>query len=581
MLILIKEIFLYYKRINHGNGKSIIILFFLQLFTTIIFNIIPLYSQIFLDKIIPQKKLSLIIWFSCLILLTSLVTYTSQFIFNILCNRAKLRLAYSLDNKVFNSILNAKFSVLNKKPASYMANRIKADVANIVSCFEFYIGNLTCNLVTAIWALSYVFTVNVWLFLTIVFIILPVTKFYRYYYNKYKEKIANLRDINAEIDSFRYETLAGLKVLKLFRALKYRMNIYQKKYKAYEDESISITKIEAVPGIVEDLLFNEFPAFLVFLVGGYLLYRTDITIGEWMALLIYSSIFLRPASSLGKSNGVMIKNKNTIDRLNDYLNLPQEENESSQAVVDTIRCLEFKEISFSYPDNTKALSSINLSIDQVGVWAIMGYSGSGKSTLGGIIAGMFEPQEGTFNINGIDSKLFNVDYIREKITLVNISDYIFSESIKDNIIFANAEASEIEFDTAMELSCSKNFIDELEMKSDTLLGQHGFGLSDGQKQRLLLARAFIKSGDVIIFDETTASLDSNTEKVVLENIVNHFKGKIIIFITHHPSVAKLADKIILIRDGKIDSTGTEAELSSNNDYFKEMITRGKKCSTES
>lgn len=571
---MLKSIYNFYAEILDKNRGKALILVLLQLLVYFSYNAYPYFSQIFIDKIIVLKNYNYVLIFSAIVFLTMLFYLIGNLIFNLLLTKIKLQLAFKLDNTVISRILNAKMKHLNTKPSSFTASRVRNDTKSIVSHFDYFVNTIVANITMAIWVLGYSLSVNVWICVSIIVAFFPIYKFYSYYYKKHKQKIVGLRDIDSEIETFRYELLCGSKVLKMFRSHNYRINNYQKHQEKYVKEGMEVAKIENYPDIVEQLLMDFLPLLLIFVVGGWFLLIDQITIGQWVALNMYSGMFIRPLKQLAKLGGHLVILNKTISRLNEYLNLPQEE-EILNNKITKIFNLTLSDIDFVYSDNTVALKKINLVFEKSGVWAVMGTSGSGKSTLASIIAGLFEPTAGICTINGVNRDLIDIDSIRARVSFVTISDFIFSDTVKENIRIASPDVSNDLIINSAKLAKADEFVESLDEKYDTLLGENGLGISEGQKQRIILSRAFLKTdSDVIIFDETTSSLDSTNEKMVLENIINEFKNKIVIFITHHPSVAKISDTIILLKDGSIDATGTHDNLIESNTYYQELYHRG-------
>ena len=231
--------------------------------------------------------------------------------------------------------------------------------------------------------------------------------------------------------------------------------------------------------------------------------------------------------------------------------------------------IRFLNVSFKYENsNDKAINDINLDIKGGTMAAFVGHSGAGKSTIINLLPRFYDPQSGEIQIDEQNTRSINLNSLRKSISLVSQDVILFDSSVKENVLYANKDASEEEFFEACKFAAAEEFIRDLPQKHDTLIGENGIRLSGGQKQRLSIARAILKKSPIILLDEATSSLDAESEEVVQSAIKNLTKNKTTLVIAHRLSTIHNADKIFVIKKGSLIDAGNHEELIKNCDYYK-------------
>ena len=233
--------------------------------------------------------------------------------------------------------------------------------------------------------------------------------------------------------------------------------------------------------------------------------------------------------------------------------------------------IQFSNVSFKYENsNDKAINEINLKIDGGSMAAFVGHSGAGKSTIINLLPRFYDPQNGEIFIDGQNTQKVNLSSLRKSISLVSQDVILFDSSVRENIFYANSNATEKEFVDSCKFAAADEFVNELPQKYDTLIGENGLRLSGGQKQRLSIARAILKKSPIILLDEATSSLDSESEEIDQSALRNLTKNKTTLVIAHRLSTIHNADKIFVIKKGKLIDSGSHEELIKNCDYYKSL-----------
>ncbi|HPO51920.1 MAG TPA: ATP-binding cassette domain-containing protein, partial [bacterium] len=251
--------------------------------------------------------------------------------------------------------------------------------------------------------------------------------------------------------------------------------------------------------------------------------------------------------------------------------------EEKQTVVDsgTIECpdlkseIRFVNVSFDY-GGKPVLKNINLEILRGEKIGIVGPIGVGKSSLICLLLRLYEPEEGLILFDDIDIKKFTLKSLREKIGFVSQEPIIFSDTIRNNICFGSKNVTEEQFQKVVEITRISSFIDKLKDGYETIVGERGHTLSGGQKQLICLARAILKNPQILLFDEITASLDSQSEKILHDAIENVMQNRTVVFVAHRLATVKNMDKIVVLKDGCIEETGTHTQLLEKNGFYAKL-----------
>ena len=267
--------------------------------------------------------------------------------------------------------------------------------------------------------------------------------------------------------------------------------------------------------------------------------------------------------------------KISLERINEIHEMENEENnkEALNAFHDRDKSLSFKNADFKYdPHNpNKTLDGINITIPEGKVTAIVGTSGSGKTTMIKLLLGYYPLLAGEITIGSTDLQKYNLKWWRKHCGVVMQDGVIFSESIARNIAVDDGEIDKERLLQAARIACIDNYIQTLPLKYNTLIGQDGIGLSQGQKQRILIARAVYRNPDYIFLDEATNALDANNERAIVENLMEFYKGKTVVIVAHRLSTVKNADQLIVIERGKIIETGTHTELIDRQGAYYHLV----------
>ncbi len=308
--------------------------------------------------------------------------------------------------------------------------------------------------------------------------------------------------------------------------------------------------------------------------GSYLIVSGKITSGNFVAFVAALMMLYTPLKSVG-NNYISIQNSFlAIDRIFEILDLQPsiKDNSSAEELTEVRKGITFKNVSFSYVPGKMVLRNINLEIPRGQTCALVGNSGGGKTTVSSLIPRLYEIQEGSITIDGKDIKNITQNSLRKQIAMVFQDNFLFSGTIRENILLGNPNISDEGIWEALKSACLYDFVKGLKDGLDTQIGERGILLSGGQKQRLAIARAFVKNAPIVILDEATSALDTKSEHVVQEALDNLMKNRTVIVIAHRLSTIQNADNIVVINDGRIVESGTHENLIKKEGAYASLYT---------
>jgi len=364
------------------------------------------------------------------------------------------------------------------------------------------------------------------------------------------------------------ETFNGIRIIKAFstevlmkaKFLDVNRTLYKVLFKTYKVEEISTPLVEFIGSIM---------IAIVIYAGGMWVIGGNITPGEFMSVIIPLGLAQGPIKKITSSNLKLQAALAAIERLRDVLNIPTERTKQGLQMETFTNSIRFENISFMYPDgDVNALDDINLEVKKGEIVALVGSSGSGKTTLVNMIPRFFDATQGRIIIDGMDIKEISLKSLRDNIALVSQDMFLFNDTISANIMCGKRTASEADVINSAKAAYAYDFITKQQDGFNTILGERGARLSGGEKQRITIARAIIKNAPILILDEATSSLDSESEIAVQKALGELMVNKTTFVIAHRLSTIKNANRIIVLENGKIAQEGSHNELIKIDGAYK-------------
>lgn len=375
----------------------------------------------------------------------------------------------------------------------------------------------------------------------------------------------------ADITSLLQETISGIRVVRSFAREAYEVKRFENENQRNFRAVMRATKLTSLLSPMVE--FSAAIAVTVILwYGGYSVVTGVISAGSLIAFLIYAINLSNPVKRLSQVYGNIQKAMAAGDRVFAILDTEPEVKEKTNAkpLPEVKGHVEFDHVSFSYDGEKKAITDLSLTVNPGQIVAIVGPSGAGKTTVANLLPRFYDVAEGSLRIDGTDVRDVTFQSLREQIGLVPQDTMLFNATIKDNILYGRLDATDDEVFEAAKAANALEFIDKLPDGMQTLVGERGNSLSGGQRQRIAIARAILKNPKILILDEATSALDTESEKLVQEALERLMKGRTAFVIAHRLSTIKNADRIVVLKQGRIEEFGTHEQLLNRDGLYRHL-----------
>ena len=411
-----------------------------------------------------------------------------------------------------------------------------------------------------------------WRLALIALIMIPLASFTAKKLGKRMSKVVTeAQEKSGDLNKYLIDLFKNHKIIKIFQREKFENERSEKFVNDLKEKSIKIATVFIRSTPIMEILTGIMIAILIFY-SGKLIMNDQLSLNNFFSFLAAMMLAYQPVKSLAQINvgiGQGLSAAKRILPIIDTKNLiePNYNNKNLDLNSGTI---DFKNISFSYTTNleSKVLNNINININGGKMTALVGQSGSGKSTMLSLIPRIYDPKSGSLEIDGQNIKEVNLYSLRKEISIVDQNVTLFDDTIFNNIKYAKPDASDKEIYLAAELSMCSEFIDKLENKYETVIGENGVRLSGGEKQRVSIARAFLKDSKIVLLDEATSSLDSETEEKIQKALDKLTMNKTTVVIAHRLSTILNSDKIYVMDKGNVIDSGNHEELLKKSITYK-------------
>ena len=529
-----------------------------------------------IDKIFLNRDQSLLLIIPFFIIIAFATKGISLYLAKILMINVAEEVKKKIQIDMLSSFIKADTEYIeNKHTGKYISN-LNFDVNQITMMLSTSFLNFFKDGLTLIGLLTVMFYQN-WKLSLIAIIMIPLASVTAKRLGKRISKVVTeAQDKSGDLNKYLIDIFKNHKIIKIFQREKFEEKRSEKFVNDLKEKSIKISTVFIRATPIMEILTGIMIAILIFY-SGKLIMNEQLSLNNFFSFLAAMMLAYQPVKSLATINvGVgqgmsaakrilpIIDNKNLIDL-----------NEDKSIIDFKNGDIEFKDINFNYSSNqeNKVLNKINIKINGKKMTALVGQSGSGKSSLLSLIPRIYDPKSGILEIDGQNIKNVNLHSLRKEISIVDQNVTLFDDTIFNNIKYAKPNASEEEIYKAAEQSMCLDFIEKLENKYQTMIGENGVRLSGGEKQRLSIARAFLKDSKIILLDEATSSLDSETEEKIQRALDKLILNKTTVVIAHRLSTILNSDKIYVMDKGSVLDSGNHEELLKKSETYKNFYNK--------
>jgi ATP-binding cassette, subfamily B, multidrug efflux pump len=539
---------------------------FFVLIASALSMVAPYVSGIIVDKVINQSQKDLLIILCGIILGATLIKALTRFTYQISFEKVSQGAFMKIREDMYNKLQALDFKFFDTTRTGDIMAKMTGDMETVRHFVAWVIYMVFENVAIFVFAIILLFTIN-WTFTLILLLVVPFLALAAIKLaNNVRPTFSAIREQFSKLNSVVQENISGNRVIKAFATEKIEIGKFDKENDAYRQKNMDSANVWAKYLPIIDALAGTL-SLTIILIGGVLAIQNQITIGE---LVTFNSIIWALGNPM-KMSGWLINDiqrfNASADKIREFFNTDSAINNTDKPAEQEITgVVEFKNVSFGY-DNGEVLKDVSLIAKPGQTVAIIGPTGSGKSTLVNLICRFYDCTEGEVLIDDINVKEIDLRNLRAKISVAMQDVFLFSDTIEGNIAYGVPDAPYETVKWAAGIADADKFISSLPEGYDTIIGERGVGLSGGQRQRIALARAILKDPSILILDDTTSSVDMETEFEIHKTLKSFYNNKTTFIIAHRIASVKNADQIIVLINGQIIEQGTHQQLIDLRGYY--------------
>jgi ABC-type multidrug transport system fused ATPase/permease subunit len=535
--------------------------------------VLPGASKVLLDDVIPEGDMEMLRWLILAIVGAIIIQSVTSFILTQILSVEAQNLIAQLRVKVQKHIIRLPIRFFDNTKTGELVSRIMTDVEGVRNLVGTGFAQMIGGVFTSIVCLILLIIISP---LMTLYVLLPVAIFgiiSLKAFGKIRPIFRERGKINAEVTGRLTETLGGVRVIKGFNAEEQETRTFQ--------TGVNRLFLNIKTSLITTSLVTSSATLLLGLasagimgIGGYMIMNDQLTFGEFLSFTLYLGFMIAPIVQMSNIGSQLTEAFAGLDRTEEIMNMPLENDEEERDILlpDIKGKIKFHNVSFGYEQKKVVVKNISFEANEGTVTALVGSSGSGKTTIAGLAASFLKAESGIITIDGYDMKKVKLESYRSQLGVVLQDDFLFEGTIRQNIMFPRPNATEEQVLHAAKAAYVDEFTNRFEDGLDTLIGERGIKLSGGQRQRIAIARAILADPRILILDEATSNLDTESETMIQASLKKLMRGRTTIVIAHRLSTIRQADQILVIENGVIAERGKHEELIAVKGRYYQLYT---------
>lgn len=535
--------------------------------------VLPGASKYLVDDVVVNKDIDMLWKVLAVVVISIVVQAITSFLLTKLLSVEAQFLIAELRVKVQKKVLGLPINFFDNSKSGELVSRIMTDVEGVRNLVGTGLVQMVGGSLTAVASLFLLIRISPKM---TAYVLIPVSIFAFVAMKAFSFIRPIFRErgkINAEVTGRLTETLNGVRVIKGFNAEAQEIKTFQSGVeRLYHNIKKSLTSTALVTSSAT-LLLGLASAGIMGL-GGYKMIDGSMTFGDFLSFTIYLGFMITPLVQMSNIGSQLTEGFAGLDRTEELMNLTEEHDLTDRTIeLKNVRGdIKFEQVTFSYEEDKEVLHGVDIEAPSGSVTALVGSSGSGKSTIAGLVSSFMNPESGKVTIDGNDLSKVTLASYRANLGVVLQDDFLFEGTIRENIIFPRPHATEAQIQKAVNAAYVSEFTDRFEDGLETVIGERGVKLSGGQRQRIAIARAVLADPKILILDEATSNLDTESESMIQDSLTELMKGRTTFVIAHRLSTIRQADQILVVEQGKIEERGTHDELIKLKGRYHQLFT---------
>ena len=548
--------------------------FVLMLINRVAALVLPYSTKFLIDTVINKHRIDQLRNLVLVVLAATLIQGITSFSLTQLLSKAAQRLIAELREKVQAHISRLPVAFYDSNKTGNLVSRIMSDVEGVRNLLGTGLVDFAGGVVTAGIALVLLFRTSALMTLIAVGSLLCFAVALNKAFATIRPIFRERGKINAEVTGRLTESLGGVRVIKGYHAEEREESIFAAGVRRLLDNVMRTLTATSVMGLSASVLLGGVGAVTMY-VGAHQILAGTLTVGGFFSYTLLLGFLVAPIMQIVNIGTQVTEALAGLERTQEIMRERPEDQDPKRSVVlrDIVGTVEFDGVSFSYDGKHEVLHDISFRAEPGTVTALVGSSGSGKSTTIGLISAFYVPTKGTILVDGVDLSTVRLDSYRTRLGVVLQESFLFDGTIRENVAFSRPEASEEEILRACRIARVDEFAESFTDKYDTVVGERGVKLSGGQRQRISIARAILAEPRILILDEATSSLDSESEHMIQQGLSFLMQGRTTFVIAHRLSTIRRADQIMVMEQGQIVERGTHAQLYAAQGRYYDLYTR--------